>query len=778
MTDLPSKRQRRSAASLPIHDGPRSTDIGKTSSSAHTQDAKPAAKPSPKKTRRTATSTAPLKSTKSIKSFLSIATNRQQQNDASLTRKSSVAGSAHEAEFVPDLRVRRAARTVPGTKSKTNTQTDSSRPTVRGRHIYTDSVQRPWAEQFAPSSIGELAVHHQKVKDVRRCLQLMLSSNSKKKVLVLSGPSGCGKSTTCKLLAAEQGWTISRWHTGTSAYSVEDQGLDAKSGLQNFLSRVGQYPGLDIAASAEGGILAVDGGPQSTLGTQNIILMDELPLSLQIDSPTLQRFRESVMQYLAGSQSVESSPLVIVVSDSHPSADATMTLEVVSPHRLLGFKLLAHPGLEQITFNPIAQTLMTKGLQIIAEKEARISGRLSQPSEEVLRELSLVGDIRSAASSLEFLSLQSSERGGKNDARAVPPTSKKLKQRKSVTKPKFDLDTKAIFTISQREASLGLFHAVGKVVYNKRSQEQTMTTLQPPTFLPDAIRPYSSLVDVNSLIKETGTDASNFLAAIHENYVLSCNKESPDETSRCLEECATILSESELLLRDNYLGFEGMRIHLLRQDEVCFNVAVRGLLFYLPSPVKRLAPPAELGRESNSQAAFKMSYPTSSRLWKLTEETREIHSFFRDRTMKAVPIVQSEISRESDIRSGVELWDAHVDQDPATRLDFQSGDPIVVSARDFMLYRLPFVHQITSATYPDGQLSSPAIQQQLNLLRRAVTFKGVGQPEAEAAEPRMIDEPNAALAPTQDGQSAFPEENAQPRTQFFLSDDDIEVDHG
>lgn len=70
---------------------------------------------------------------------------------------------------------------------------------------------------------------------------------------------------------------------------------------------------------------------------------------------------------------------------------------------------------------------------------------------------------------------------------------------------------------------------MGKVVYNKRDDfkpqaqgPDTDALPQPPDHMPDHIRPRISQVSVDQLIDETGTDTSTFVAALHENYVLSC----------------------------------------------------------------------------------------------------------------------------------------------------------------------------------------------------------------------------------------------------------------
>src|SRR5690606_38367867 len=81
------------------------------------------------------------------------------------------------------------------------------------------------------------------------------------------------------------------------------------------------------------------------------------------------------------------------------------------------------------------------------------------------------------------------------------------------------------------------------------------------------------------------------------NYLPSCTN--PDHTKSCLD----YLSDADLLLPIDTYG-EG----LARQQEIAFEVSVRGLFMSLPSPVSR--------------AAFdsKLWYPLSCRLWRKKEE--------------------------------------------------------------------------------------------------------------------------------------------------------------
>lgn len=125
---------------------------------------------------------------------------------------------------------------------------------------------------------------------------------------------------------------------------------------------------------------------------------------------------------------------------------------------------------------------------------------------------------------------------------------------------------------------------------------------------------------------EAGTDAQTLISGIHENYLGSCNflgglsrhTHSLEDVLDCVNDCLTDLSDSDLLASPrpyhNTLGagLGGGNYDTgtagIRQDEISFQVAVRGVMLALPSPAKRDA-------KDN-----KMFYPTSLRLWRLRED--------------------------------------------------------------------------------------------------------------------------------------------------------------
>ena len=435
---------------------------------------------------------------------------------------------------------------------------------------------------------------------------------------------------------------ISEWKNPVGSEFSSEGYRSMSAQFQEFLGRSSKFGGLELTGSAgDDGVVSSPASDTEGRSTgKKVILVEDFPNTFQATSRALNAFRSSIVQYLATNTpsmgamfSKETNfldkitPVVMIITETRLDS-TTAASDSFTAHRLLGADILSHPGVSTIDFNPIAPTLLIKALDVISKKEARQSGRARVLRPSVLKKLSEVGDVRSAIGSLEFLCIRG-EDGDDWVGRVASRTKKGANASSAVTK----LEEQALEIATQRESSLGLFHAVGRVVYNKRGEfipddPHAPSLVQPPSHMPEHIRPRIPQVSVDQLINETGTDANTFVAALHENYVMSCEGTNFIES---LDGCLDALSDSDLLLfpqgrRFGGFGgrsFQGAVSDSLRQDEIAFHVAVRGLLFALPDPVKRRAYPIA-GNSGGKSDTYKMFYPTSARLSRQTDEIESI----------------------------------------------------------------------------------------------------------------------------------------------------------
>lgn len=247
-----------------------------------------------------------------------------------------------------------------------------------------------------------------------------------------------------------------------------------------------------------------------------------------------------------------------------------------------------HPAFTNIKFNPIAATLLRKTLTDVIAKERKIgSSNVPAPSSSEAKECVEAviavsnGDIRSSLHALQML-LQSNKRTlGKRMANG---TSKRA--------------SASSLNASGRESSLVIFHALGRVLYNKRvgdpgDDEGNEQRSDPTISLTDAINATSvreyelpghlqhrarrkSRVDVETLWRTIPIDANTLQLYLHQNYPQFC-----DDVDQCCE-LIEHLSNAETLKTTHEEW-----LHAVVSDHYAFQITTRGTLLALPSPVSR-----------------------------------------------------------------------------------------------------------------------------------------------------------------------------------------------
>lgn len=637
--------------------------------------------------------------------------------------------------------------------------------------------QRPWSERFGPVNLDELVVHKRKVADVRRWLQDVLSGRMRQRLLILKGAAGTGKTTTIQLLAKDMGFEILEWRNPGSTLGSTQSNQSASAQFEEFLGRGRKFGQLEFGTEdASQAVNQTNGMALDRLeeDRQRVILVEEFPNTFMRSGSALTSFRRTVLQYLANctpslttfSQNVAADPIipvVMVVSETLLTTTSA-SADSFTAHRLLGPEILRHPGTAVIEFRDIAPTLLAKSLELVVKKEARLSGRRRTPGPQVLKRLGEIGDIRNAISSLEFLCLRGDDADWGSKI-AFTKTKKAIKDQ-ALTKG----EAQSLQLISHREASLGIFHAVGKIVYNKRedlpfpdgSEEAVAEEL--PSHLSHLSRKRRSEVSVDTLIDETGTDTSTFISALHENYALSCERTGPTDSNSSLDyitNCIEYLSEGDLLnpSRDSFFGGKGFKntgrdqgSHILRQDEMAFEIAVRGLLFSLPCPVKRKT--NTLGKGGD---AHKMYFPMSAKLWREKEELEGLVDLWAAKMLKGENVTPTPQANASVV-SGASLfrknknnrvgdWSSNrtemthaMKAQPSSTAEgsVKEAAPLVslgsAARQEIVLERLPYMaHMMRRRRTPMFSLG-------LRDIERVVSFQGIGAPVDEETDEDVDDE--------------------------------------
>ncbi|KAI9776478.1 MAG: Cell cycle checkpoint protein rad17 [Peltula sp. TS41687] len=619
---------------------------------------------------------------------------------------------------------------------------------------------RPWTDKYRPLSLDELAVHKKKVDDVRRWLQDVLEGRSRKRMLILKGASGTGKTTTLSLLSQSLKADMLEWHNPTASEFATGY-ISVLGQFDDFINRGGRLASLELLAESKDQITAVKtrGRQSSSPNERKIILVDEFPNTFMSSSAPLQAFRAILQQFLAKNisswnqapqstfgQSNQVIPLVLVISETLLGSSSSGDNFTV--HRLLGPEILNHPAVSQIEFNPVARTFLKKALDLVLLKDAKASGRRKLPGPSLLDRLGEIGDIRSALASLEFLCLRGEDEDESVGISAVGKTKKSSRGLASLSRR----EKESPQVVTRREASLGMFHAVGKVVYNKRDEVLKSDTslqplAQPPCYLGQHVRKTRSQVAVDELMDQTGTDTQTFISTLHENYVLSCCGTSPGDTLDAINGCIDSLSDSDLLSTgyggrsnigswSNGLGgdsLSGAGKDSLRHDEICFQTAVRGILFSLPFPVKRSPPlPTQAGLRKTSSAkqrgdAHRMFYPAALKLWRTKEEIEGAVNLWVKRFNEGYQILASCNAPSKAVsctsKPSKDNFTVSTDQSPDHALPCSGS-----SGRSQMaLERLPYMGKI---------LKSRSLSSSLQLLEieKVTSFHGIGIQSEEISD--------------------------------------------
>jgi cell cycle checkpoint protein len=681
-----------------------------------------------------------------------------------------------------------------------------------------DDDLRPWSERFAPLNLDELAVHKKKVADVRRWLEDVLSGRIRQRLLLLKGAAGSGKTTTIRLLARELNCELLEWRNPTGALGGGHGYQSASIQFQEFMGRGGKFGQLDTDLFETDTPTPATNKLQQD-STRKIIVIEEFPNTFARSSSALGSFRGTIQQYLAantpslatfGRQAIKDPiiPVVMIISETLLTTTSA-SADSFTAHRLLGPEIIRHAGAGTIEFNAIAPSLLAKALELVVVKEARKSGRRRTPGPLVLKRLGEIGDIRNAIASLEFLCLKGDQEADWGAKVSFTKPRKGSKVGVPLTKGEHD----SLELISQREASLGIFHAVGKVVYNKREESMPINDKveQLPDHLSQHSRPKRSQVSVDTLIDETGTDTHTFISALHENYILSCESTDaldPSSTLDYVNGCMDYLSQSDLMCASSDIFFGGRGAfgnfagrdsgsHVLRQDEMSFQVAVRGMLFSLPYPVKRQTSTVGKGGAD----AFKMFYPTSLKLWKPKEELEGVIDLWATKLLKGEDDLPKRdimdgagaFKRPSQVRSGGS-W---INNQTQNRLgshaikvesDTTTPTPLLslgsVSRQELLLDRLPYMAHIARAR------KTTLGPMRIRDIEKVVAFQGIGNPSDDSSDERddniasgeawATDKPSEETSPRKKSvgirgknDGALPQLHVH---KLVLSDDDIEDD--
>jgi cell cycle checkpoint protein len=471
------------------------------------------------------------------------------------------------------------------TKTKTTT-TDNRGPLASippSRKNLTSSLSSSLllTETHAPKDASTCCAPLKKMDALRSWLDGALSGRGAK-ALVLTGPPGCGKASAVRCVAAERGMELMEWEAPTPTLwrehaHVRDafggDGLEYASKVDHFVDyvdRATKYAPLAFLRRSVGSSSKPMKSKDGVGDRRVVLLIRDVPNS---DESGRARILEAMRTLARACR----QPCAVILTEQEDASAVSGALErgrgELSTRELRG--AMEQSGATTLNFNAVTTAAMTKALQRVCEVE-RFELNKAQIDAIVM---SSHGDVRSALSALEFWCCGST--------RSAPsaPSSKPVVSKRKRGEPKEAPSQEAMAKahMSSRDQSLGLFHALGKFLYNKRQKPEA----PPPKGFENMQTRAPMQYDPEDVLSRAGIGSESVVAFLFENFPDFVDSRSVEWASAGIR----YLSEASILARGAPSGVSRLRREDLGdKDEVgvdpnvlgeycAGSVATRGVLF-------------------------------------------------------------------------------------------------------------------------------------------------------------------------------------------------------
>ncbi|KAG8516142.1 Cell cycle checkpoint protein RAD17 [Galemys pyrenaicus] len=372
------------------------------------------------------------------------------------------------------------------------------------------SENEPWVDKYKPETQHELAVHKKKVEEVETWLKTEVLERQPKQggsILLITGPPGCGKTTTIKILSKELSIQIQEWINPILPDFQKDdfkELFNSDSSFHPYQSQIAVFKEFLLRATKYNKLQMLGDDLRTD---KKIILVEDLPNQFYRDCHTLHEVLRTYVQ-------IGRCPLIFIISDS-VSGDNSQRL-------LFPKEIQEECGISNISFNPVAPTIMMKFLNRIVTVEANKNrSKITIPDKTSLELLcqGCSGDIRSAINSLQFSSSKDENnlwprKKGVSSLKSDPALLKSKRRKK----PDMASENQEVQAIGGKDVSLFLFRALGKILYCKRA---SLTELDSPR-LPSHLSEYERdtlLVQPEEVVEMSHMPGELFNLYLHQNYM-------------------------------------------------------------------------------------------------------------------------------------------------------------------------------------------------------------------------------------------------------------------
>ncbi|XP_055968478.1 cell cycle checkpoint protein RAD17 [Sorex fumeus] len=366
----------------------------------------------------------------------------------------------------------------------------------------------PWVDKYRPETQHELAVHKKKIEEVENWLKTEILERHLKQrgsILLVTGPPGCGKTATIKILSKEYGIQVQEWINPVLPDFQKDDfnemfNPESSFHMFSYQSQIAVFKEFLLRATKYNKLQMLGDDLRTE---KKIILVEDLPNQFYRDSHTLHEVLRKYVQ-------IGRCPLVFIISDS-VTGDSTQRL-------LFPKEIQEECSISNISFNPVAPTIMMKVLSRIMTRETnKNGGKIIVPDKTSLELLcqGCSGDIRSAINSLQFSSKGNNlwtRKTGVSLKSDVLTKSKRRKRTDGVS------ENHEVQTLGGKDVSLFLFRALGKILYCKRAPPAELNSPRLPLHLSEYERD-TLLIQPEEVVEMSHMPGELFNLYLHQNYV-------------------------------------------------------------------------------------------------------------------------------------------------------------------------------------------------------------------------------------------------------------------
>ncbi|KAF6023982.1 RAD17 [Bugula neritina] len=320
-----------------------------------------------------------------------------------------------------------------------------------------------WLSKYKPKTCAEVSGNKAKILQLRTWIEQFLKSNIQKqdsKLLLLTGPSGCGKTAAIEAVAKELSCSVVLWngeysdyvpveHRGDNYIEYQSQG----SLFDSFLTRATKYNALPLSV-----------GTVNSAPSHQIVLVEDIPsvyLKAAADWHNKLKLCNKTARHL----------IVIIFNTSGTVSERTMFPEA----------LKSELNIKHFDFNPIPKTDVKRALNRISEAESHL--HIPRDFIENLSE-SCDGDIRTAINTLQFSFSNTQSNHSERNVRSKSSFSASGKGKRSISTSARSKAEKNLSRYDyQKDPSLLIFRALGKVLYCKRKESKSHIESKLPSHL-------------------------------------------------------------------------------------------------------------------------------------------------------------------------------------------------------------------------------------------------------------------------------------------------------